>query len=140
MKAKGVRGWRFHIPGFDSGSAMGFGVSIAGGIEMVEGRALIRQSILLLLATRKGERIMRPEYGCDLPRLVFLPNDETTAGLAIHYVTQAIEKWEPRVDIVQVDAKQNLDKPWLLDLFLEYNIKMMGLKETVELSMNLGGE
>ena len=67
---------------------------------MVEDDASIRQSLLLLLSTSPGERVMRPDYGCSLRRLVFAPNDDTTAGLAIHYVRQAVERWEPRVEIL----------------------------------------
>ena len=43
---------------------------------------------------------MRPDYGCELHRLVFSPNDDTTAGLAIHYVRRALERWEPRVEVL----------------------------------------
>jgi len=46
-----------------------------------------------------GERVLRPEYGCDLHRLVFSPNDATTAGLAVHYVRAALLRWEPRIEI-----------------------------------------
>ena len=66
--------------------------------------ASVRQAILLLLSTRPGERVMRPTYGCDLHRLVFSPNDDTTAGLAIHYVRQALERWEPRIEVIRLDA------------------------------------
>jgi len=71
---------------------------------MVEDQDAIRQALLMLLSTAPGERVMRPEYGCDLRRLVFSPNDETTAGLAIHYVRRAVERWEPRVEIESIDA------------------------------------
>jgi phage baseplate assembly protein W len=71
---------------------------------MVEDQDAIRQSLLMLLSTAPGERVMRPYYGCDLRRLVFSPNDETTAGLAIHYVRRAVERWEPRVEIEAIDA------------------------------------
>jgi hypothetical protein len=57
--------------------------------EMVAEQAAVRQSILLLLTTVPGERVMRPDYGCDLQKLVFSPNDATTHGLAIHYVRRA---------------------------------------------------
>src|SRR5215468_12298027 len=85
----------------------GLNLSPTGGIEMVEDRDSVRQAILLLLSTRPGERVMRPNYGCDLHRLVFSPNDNTTAGLAIHYVRQAIERWEPRVEVVRLDAERD---------------------------------
>ena len=55
----------------------------------------VRQALFLLLSTTPGERLMRPGYGSRLHRLVFAPNDDTTAGLAIHYVRQAIAAGSP---------------------------------------------
>ena len=73
------------------------------------GDEAVRQSILLLLSTIPGERVMRPTYGCHLHRLVFWPNDDTTAGLAIHYVRRAVERFEPRVEVIRVDATRDAD-------------------------------
>ena len=71
----------------DGGSAL----TAAGGLAMVHGDEAIRQAIMLLLvSTVPGERLMRPDYGSHLHRLLFAPNDQTTAGLAIHYVRQAL--------------------------------------------------
>ena len=64
----------------------------------------IRQSIILILRTTKGERQMRPELGCDIHTLVFAENNMTTAGLAAFYVEQALGRWEPRIELVSVDA------------------------------------
>ena len=112
------RSWRFiHAAG------KGIRVNHAGGIETIEKDASIRQAILLLLSTRPSERVMRPNYGCDLHKLVFAPNDETTAGLAIHYVKQAIDRWEPRIEILNLDAAQNPQIPERLDIRLEYRVR-----------------
>src|SRR5690349_19505038 len=105
MNPPRYRAWRFLQPSFDvPETAAGLRVGARGAIEMVDEWGSVRQAILLLLSTRPGERVMRPEYGCDLHRLVFSPNDATTAGLAIHYVRQALERWEPRIDILRLDA------------------------------------
>jgi uncharacterized protein len=103
----GYRAMRFVHPDLALGegaTSAGVQVSARGQLEMIDGDEAIRQSLLMLLSTSPGERVMRPEYGCNLRRLVFSPNDDTTAGLAIHYVRQAVERWEPRVDIVAIDA------------------------------------
>ena len=91
------RSWRFRVPRLDAppGEPVGLVVDPAGAIDTVADDEAIRQSLLMLISTRPGERVMRPEYGCDLHRLVFSPNDDTTAGLAIHFVRQAVERWEP---------------------------------------------
>lgn len=100
------RSWRFIVPPYDADEEdpVGLVIDPAGGIDTVADDEAIRQSLMLLISTRPGERVMRPEYGCDLSRLVFSPNDDTTAGLAIHFVRQAVERWEPRVEVLRVDA------------------------------------
>jgi hypothetical protein len=100
----------------------------------------VRQAILLLLTTKPGERLMRPEYGCDLHRLVFAPNDATTHGLAIHYVRQALQRWEPRVDIVRLDADCNESDPGRMDILLEYRMRRTLRQDALVLPINLTRE
>ena len=94
-----------------------------GRIETVDGEASVRQAILMLLSTRPGERLMRPGYGCDLSQLVFSVNDDTTAGLAAHYVRRAIEAWEPRVEIVDLVASRDPEAPEQLVVDISYRVK-----------------
>lgn len=107
------------------GTAGGSGlvVTSAGAVSMVSGDDAIRQAIILLLGTRPGERLMRPQYGSLLHRLLFAPNDHTTAGLAIHYVRQAIQRWEPRVEILDLDAEADPLQPTRLDIRLRYRVR-----------------
>jgi len=107
---------------------------------MVEDRDSIRQAILLLISTRLGERVMRPDYGCDLHKLVFSPNDDTTAGLAIHYVRQAINRWEPRVIVLRLDAYRDDNYPERLNILLEYRLRSMSQRDGLMFSVNLSGE
>lgn len=126
------RAWRF-----DTGE----GFRLPGGrIEMVDGDASVRQSILLLLSTTPGERVMRPEYGCELQRVLFSPNDDSTAGLAMHFVRQAIRRWEPRVEIVRLDAGQNPLVPHQLDIVLEYRVRASSRVEQLVVAVSLSGE
>ena len=95
MLPERYRGWRFNHPDFDTtAERSGLENGPTGGVEMVTDDAAVRQSLLLLLSTVPGERVMRPEYGCNLHKLIFAPNDDTTAGLAVHYVRQAVERWD----------------------------------------------
>ena len=111
--------------------------SAAGGLQLVQGDAAIRQSIMLLLTTIPGERVMRPDYGCPLHRLIFWPNDATTAGLAIHYVRQAIRRFEPRVQITRLDAGAHPDDPVVLLITLEYRVRETGAIDTIDASLTL---
>ncbi len=105
------------------------------------GAEAIRQSILMLLATMPGERIMRPAYGCDLFRLAFEPNDETTAGLAMHYVQQAVLRCEPRVIVEHVDAypDPNPQNSSILHITLAYRLRQSGLAESLDYAFELAG-
>ena len=142
MNLPRYRAWRFMNLGLDDGESAGLRVSNRGSIDMVEGRSSVRQAILMLLATRPGERVMRPHYGCHLHRLVFSPNDVTTAGLAIHYVRQAIERWEPRIDVIHLDATRSKDDamPGLLEISLEYRVRATLQTERLAYAFDLTGE
>jgi phage baseplate assembly protein W len=134
------RAWRFQLPDVDASDAeAGPRISPSGGIEMVEDEQSVRQSILLLMSTRPGERVMRPQYGCDLQQLVFSPNDDTTAGLAVHYVRRALDRWEPRIDVLALDAFANAEQPGRLDIVLEYRIRATQREERVSVSVDLTG-
>jgi phage baseplate assembly protein W len=110
-----------------------------GSVAMVEGDDAIRQAILLLLSTVPGERVKRPGYGCHIHRLIFSPNDDTTAGLAIHYVRRALDRWEPRVEIVSLDARRNDLEPERLDVLLEYRVRATQRVDTLIVSVDLTG-
>jgi hypothetical protein len=132
------RAWRFRYPDIDAPEmAAGLAISPRGGVDMVQDDASVRQAILLLISTIPGERVMRPDYGCPLNRLMFSPNDDTTAGLAIHYVRRAIQQWEPRVEIVHLDAHRNEDNPERLDIILEYRVRATQRSEQLNLALNL---
>ncbi|MBP1466290.1 GPW/gp25 family protein [Candidatus Chloroploca sp. M-50] len=133
--------WRFVVPGMDvMDPSAGLQVNDQGGVAMVSGDASVRQAILLLLSTIPGERVMRPDYGCLLHRLVFSPNDETAAGLAIYYVRSALERWEPRIEIVHIDAQRHHLEPDRLLIILDYRVRATRQIEHLVVSIHLAGE
>lgn len=134
--------WRFVHPDLvaaEGAPAPGLQVTSTGGVETVGGDLSVRQAILLLLSTTPGERVMRPTYGCHLRRLVFSPNDDTTAGLAIHYVRTALDAWEPRIRVLKLDAQRRLDTPEVLDIVLEYRVRETNHADTVTYPLSLTG-
>lgn len=66
----------------------------------------VRQSIWLILGTAKGERLMRPDFGCGIHELIFATASAGTAGAVTHSIQQALGQWEPRIDVL--DVKVNL--------------------------------
>jgi hypothetical protein len=133
------RSWRFRVPRLDAppGEPVGLVVDPAGAIDTVADDEAIRQSLLMLISTRPGERVMRPDYGCDLHRLVFSPNDDTTAGLAIHFVHQAVERWEPRVEILRVDANRDPYDGTRLAIVLDYRVRATLQADSIEVQVDL---
>jgi phage baseplate assembly protein W len=117
----------------------GLNISAMGTLQMVDGSNSIRQSILMILSTVPGERIMRPDYGCELYKLTFSPNDETTAGLAIHYIKKAITKWEKRIEVTAIDAATNAEYDEILDITMSYTIKKNLNEDHLTYSFNLEG-
>jgi phage baseplate assembly protein W len=129
---------KFNHPDFDSNEkTTGLAINADGRLATVEGSASVRQAILLLLSTRPGERVMRPSYGCYLYRLMFAPNDDTTAGLAIHYVRRALEHWEPRIDILSLDAERSPEDSGKLTISLEYRQRSTRVDERLLLTLDL---
>lgn len=135
------RGWLFLHPDYDvAGDFAGLRLSARGGIALVEGAAAVRQAILLLLSTMPGERVMRPDYGCELHRLLFAPNDDTTAGLAIFFVRRALERWEPRIEIMQLDANRHPERAELLEVTLEYRVRATRQVDRLAFTVSLEAE
>ncbi|WP_373497798.1 GPW/gp25 family protein [Desulfococcus sp.] len=141
MGSQPYRAMRFLHPDFDeSGLSAGLQIAGTGGIDMVSGHAAVRQSVLMLLTTPPGERVMRPDYGCDLQQLVFSPNDATTHGLAIHYVKRALTRWEPRVEILFLDAAASAEDPGRMDIHLTYRLRRTGHREQLVIPVFMAEE
>lgn len=62
----------------------------------------VRQSIWIVLGTAKGERVMRPDFGCGIYDLVFEPNSASTAGSVAQEVRHALLVFEPRIDVLDI--------------------------------------
>lgn len=135
MKASRYRAAAFVIPGFDDTAVAGLRLDGRGRLATVNDAASIRQALLLLLSTRPGERVGRPGYGCHLWRLAFEGADDTTAGLAKHYVTQAVETWEKRVRVLDVVADVPADDPSLLEVRMTYRIQSTLATERVAVAV-----
>ena len=71
----------------------------------------IKADLLQLLLTNPGERVMLPEFGTPLRKLIFEPNDETLEFTAKKMITASITRWEPRIVVsnISVTSKFNSD-------------------------------
>ena len=105
------RGWRFPVA-----------INLTGGVSTSSYEENVRESMFILLGTAPGERLQRPDYGCRIHDLMFAPNNYITAARAEYYCQEAIYKFEPRVDSVEVVSRIPAEEPNRLDLVISYVI------------------
>ncbi len=84
------------------GIAFPMRVDHTGSIAMVSGPEDIDRSIVMVLSTAKGERLMRPQFGCAIWEQLFEPINANTLGLMAQGVRDAVNQWEPRVELEDV--------------------------------------
>ncbi len=93
-----------------TGWAFPVAVDDAGAVKTSSYEENIKESIRIILGTAKGERQMRPDFGCGIHELVFAKNNLATAGMAAYHVEQALIRWEPRIELINVQASPDRDK------------------------------
>lgn len=76
-----------------------------GRIMMSEGEEDIKEAIRIIIRTSKGERLMRPDFGCGLKDFVFGTMDDMSMQLIASDVKEAIRDWEPRIKDIEVKAQ-----------------------------------
>jgi phage baseplate assembly protein W len=105
------------------GRGIAFPLRLAGGqIGMNAYESQVEQSIRLILRTARGERVMRPDFGAGIDTLAFEPMSAVTVGLLQHQVTDALQRFEPRIDVLSI-AVQVLPANGELLANIEYRIK-----------------
>lgn len=102
-----------------------------GKIAFSEGEDSVRESILIILGTVKGERIMRPDFGCEITELVFSPNNTQTATLFAFYIREALMKWEPRIEVLDVNAYPDAEEKNKVNINIDYMIKTTNTKSNL---------
>ena len=86
-----------------SGLAFPLTVDHRGALALVGGRDDIEQALAVILGTAPGERPMRPEFGCAIHDLVFDTIDAAMLGRIESAIRTALERWEPRIEVVGID-------------------------------------
>lgn len=92
-------------------------------IAMAHHEESIRQAIWMILGTAKGERMMRPDFGCGIHDLIFGVNSAETAGRVESEVREALIRWEPRLALLEVRATPDPGQPNLLLIAIEYRVR-----------------
>jgi phage baseplate assembly protein W len=90
---------------------------------IAEYEASVNQAIQIILSTAPGERVMRPDFGCAIHELVFAPNSATTRGMAEHYVRDALLRWEPRIEVLDVRTMTSEARDEELWIGIDYRVR-----------------
>ena len=87
------------------GSGLSFPLQVdhRGAIALASGDEDIAQAIGLILSTAPGERPMRPEFGCEIHNFLFDTIDASTVAEMEAAVRAALARWEPRIEVEQVE-------------------------------------
>ncbi|MFE9960555.1 GPW/gp25 family protein [Micromonospora sp. NPDC005299] len=97
----------------------------SAGLAESTGLAKVEQSIRIILGTQPGERVMRPDFGSRLRDLAFAPNTPATADLARYFVTESLTRWEPRIELLEVEVTNDPTLGLLL-IQIRYRLRATG--------------
>lgn len=105
-------GWQFPIA-LDRGNT----------IALARHEEKIRQSILIILSTAKGERVMRPDFGCGIHERIFDVIDASMLTLIRSDIEEALILWEPRIEVLSVTPVTDSLNEGRIDIQVEYKVR-----------------
>lgn len=105
-------GWKFPLR-----------VDPTGRIVLSRHEEDIKEAIWIILSTAKGERVMRPEFGCGIHDLAFAPNNPATWNLVETSIREALTTFEDRIDILNLTVSGEEADTGKLMISLEYQVK-----------------
>jgi len=106
-----------------AGVAFPFGVDAQGQLAMNSLEDHVRQSILLIAQTGKGERVMRSDFGAGLQALIFSPASPATAALVQQRLKDSLTRYEPRIEVLSLAAEIDAESPETVTVTLQYRIR-----------------
>ena len=124
---------------FGQGLAFPPRVGPDGRLAWSEGEENVRQSIRVLLLTEPGERLMREDYGCGLRQFLFEPNTAATRQMISERIGQAIEQWEPRVLLEDVEVEADSEDERVVHVTILFRLVATQSVEQLGMSLQLEG-
>lgn len=98
----------------------------------------VRQSIEVILRTRPGEQLMRPEFGAGLEEFAGEPNALLTRRRIRDLVAGSLGRWEPRIDVERIDVLEVDDAPSHVRVEIVYRLRRTGAVQGLGLTLDLG--
>jgi uncharacterized protein len=104
------------------GLAFPLRLNVQGGLQLSSAAQKVKESIWIILRTSLGERLYRPDFGSRLSELAFEPLNSTTMIQIRLYVVEALEVWEPRIEIDRVATEPDPVRG-RVDIQIDYRLK-----------------
>lgn len=124
---------------FGQGIAFPPRIGADGRLAWSVGEDHVRESIRIILLTEPSERLMREGFGCGLRRFLFEPNTATTRQLIRERITEAIQRWEPRVSLEAVEVEPDPDNPRLATINIRFRLVTTQSPGQMSLALELEG-
>ena len=84
----------------------------------------IKEAIKIILWTKKGERVMRPDFGCGIHNLIFASINNTTISSVENSIREALLMWEPRIELIKVTVSHEQSEEGKLLIGIDYRIRV----------------
>lgn len=122
------RGWAFPLD-----------VDRRGNVRTAADEQSVEESIRLIIGTSKGERVMRPDFGCGIHEYVFETVDANTRALVETTVEEALIEYEPRIAVEDVSTSTEDLSEGVLLIEVEYRIRESNVRRNLVYPFYLEG-
>ena len=106
-------GWKFPVR-----------TNTLGHVVFSQGEQDINEAIAIIINTARGERVMRPAFGCGIHDLVFEPINTGTLARVEANIRESLTQFEPRIDVLDVDVRPDADDPYQGRLLIEVHYRV----------------
>ena len=114
-------------------------IGLDGRFAYSAGSENVRESIRVILSTDRQERIMLPQFGGGLATYLFEPNTPDTHRLIQERITQALGRWEPRIEVENVRVVADTNDPRAAVATVRYKLRATGASDRTDLTVRLAG-
>jgi len=106
----------------------------SGDVQVIDNAIAVKQALLTILNTNKGDRLFEPDFGCDIRRFIFEHMDAQTSTDIKEAVGGSIRKYEPRVTVLQVSVIALTDTDgYTIDVL--YKLREVNLTDSISVNI-----
>lgn len=102
-----------------------------GQVETISAEEDIRQSIQIILQTEPGERLMQPDFGCNLHQFLFGGFDRGTIASLKGIVADALLYHEPRIAVNRIDVDTREENAGMLLVEIDYTVRQTNTRSNM---------